>query len=52
MKLSTFGWKGTDKETAYFCAPLETTVTTLSQKAHDAHALNCWVSSSARHKPA
>lgn len=41
VKLSTFGWKGTDKETAYFCAPLETTVTTLSQKAHDAHALNC-----------
>ncbi|WP_086871171.1 hypothetical protein [Kosakonia pseudosacchari] len=41
VNLSAFGWKGTDKESVYFCAALEKTVTTLSQKAQDGHALNC-----------
>jgi len=41
VNLTSFNWQGTEKETAYFCAPLDKIVTTLSQKAHDAHALNC-----------
>lgn len=41
VNLSAFGWKGTDKESVYFCAALVKTVTTLSQKAQDGHALNC-----------
>lgn len=41
VNLSAFGWKGTDKESVYVCAALEKTVTTLSQKAQDGHALNC-----------
>ncbi|WP_350312955.1 hypothetical protein OHJ28_22155 [Dickeya fangzhongdai] len=39
--LTVFGWDGSDTEEGYECPPLQETVTTLSQNASDAHALNC-----------
>ncbi|MEI7346349.1 hypothetical protein [Dickeya chrysanthemi] len=39
--LTVFGWDGSDTEEGYECPTLQETVTTLSQNARDAHALNC-----------
>ncbi|ULR30952.1 hypothetical protein MJO48_21490 [Dickeya fangzhongdai] len=39
--LTVFGWDGSDTEEGYECPTLQETVTTLSQNASDAHALNC-----------
>ncbi|WP_226052450.1 hypothetical protein [Dickeya chrysanthemi] len=39
--LTVFGWDGSDTEEGYECPTLQETVTTLSQNAKDAHALNC-----------
>ena len=41
VNVSVFNWAGTDKTHAYYCASLESTVTTLAGKPGDAHALNC-----------
>ncbi|MBX9447158.1 hypothetical protein [Dickeya chrysanthemi] len=39
--LTVFGWDGSDTEEGYECPTLQETVTTLSQNARNAHALNC-----------
>ncbi|MCI4236568.1 hypothetical protein [Dickeya dianthicola] len=39
--LTVFDWDGSDTEEGYECPTLQETVTTLSQNASDAHALNC-----------
>lgn len=41
VNLSSFDWNGKATETGYACRSLNETVTTLSQNAGDAHALNC-----------
>ena len=41
VNLSIFGWAGTDKTHSYYCTSLENTVTRLSKKPEDAHALTC-----------
>lgn len=41
VNLSIFDWNGDSAENGYTCRSLNETVTVLSKKAHDAHALNC-----------
>lgn len=41
VNLSIFDWNGDSAESGYTCRSLNETVTVLSKKAHDAHALNC-----------
>lgn len=41
VNLSVFDWPGSGAESGYYCQSLEQTVTTLSQKPADGHALNC-----------
>ncbi|WP_213131874.1 hypothetical protein [Citrobacter sp. FP75] len=41
VNLSTFDWNGDAAQTGYTCRSLNETVTVLSKKADDAHALNC-----------
>lgn len=41
VNLSTFDWNGDAAQAGYTCRSLNETVTVLSKKADDAHALNC-----------
>lgn len=41
VNLSTFDWNGDAAQAGYTCRSLDETVTVLSKKADDAHALNC-----------
>lgn len=41
VNLSTFDWNGDATQAGYTCRSLNETVTVLSKKADDAHALNC-----------
>ncbi|MBJ9294955.1 hypothetical protein GHT40_11680 [Citrobacter werkmanii] len=41
VNLSTFDWNGDTAQAGYTCRSLNETVTVLSKKADDAHALNC-----------
>lgn len=41
VNLSTFDWNGDAAQAGYTCRSLNATVTVLSKKADDAHALNC-----------
>lgn len=41
VNLSIFDWNGDSAESGYTCRSLNETITVLSKKAHDAHALNC-----------
>lgn len=41
VNLNVFSWAGTDNSHSYYCPSLESTVTALSVKPQDAHALNC-----------
>ncbi|MBJ4956461.1 hypothetical protein JGF37_16295 [Salmonella enterica subsp. enterica serovar Goldcoast] len=41
VNLSTFDWNGDTAQAGYTCRSLNETVTVLSSKADDAHALNC-----------
>lgn len=41
VNLSTFDWNGDTAQAGYTCSSLNDTVTVLSKKADDAHALNC-----------
>ena len=41
VNLSTFDWNGDTAQAGYSCRSLNETVTVLSKKADDAHALNC-----------
>lgn len=41
VNLSTFDWNGEYAEAGYICRSLDETVTVLSKKPGDAHALNC-----------